>query len=181
MRLELGKRGKPAGMREDLLSGKTLVRIENNYPDVKARDVPWHCAMLLPPICTVIVSVTGAGLALKRIWSVWFLQALDCRKRDDNWPSAASRGLGIDTAPCGGSSCGLCFFQKDLGRKDAIERKLLHCLSTENKSLLSCQSFGGFISSITRKMSPFHCCQTLHRPGFSFIQTNRCWGWYLFN
>lgn len=58
-------------MREDLLSGKTLVRIENNYPDVKARDVPWRCVVLLLPVCTVIVSVMGAGLALKRVFGLF--------------------------------------------------------------------------------------------------------------
>lgn len=75
-------------MREDLLSGKTLVRIENNYPDVKARDVPWRCVMLLPPVCMVIVSVTGARLALKhifglfgffRLWTVENVMIIGCQ------------------------------------------------------------------------------------------------------
>lgn len=33
-------------------------------------DVPWCCAALLPPVCTVIVSVTGAGLTLKHVFDL---------------------------------------------------------------------------------------------------------------
>lgn len=32
-------------------------------------DVPWCCATLLPPVCTGVVSVMGAGLApIKHVW-----------------------------------------------------------------------------------------------------------------
>lgn len=33
-------------------------------------DVLWCCATLLPPVCTVIVSVMGAGLALKHVFDL---------------------------------------------------------------------------------------------------------------
>lgn len=53
-----------------MLSGKALLT-----QNVMMYDIPWSCATLLPLVCTVIVAVTGAGLALKHVFDLlWFFR-----------------------------------------------------------------------------------------------------------
>lgn len=138
-------------------------------------DVPWCCAALLPPLCTVTVTITGAVVALKhvrallgffRLWTIENMVIIVFQPP----PGAGNRYSSIQ-----GFVLQFVLFPERLGEKRCHLKEITACLSTENKSLLSCQSLGGFISSITREVSPFHFCQTLCRPGFSFIQTNKSW------
>lgn len=118
----MGKEENRQGCHRICFPGRCSLEQVGITRSVMIDDVPGCCAALLPPLCAGVASVMGAGLALKHGFDL--LGFFGLWTTENAAIIGLQPGQGIDTAQCRGSAGGLCFSQKDLGRKDAILEKI---------------------------------------------------------